>query len=1005
MTENVRLQNLREFTVQIRRAETDEIVGTGIAVSTSGKIVTCRHVVEAAGVDPRGADGALVGVYFPQARGGEQKQRTATVEKFFPEHDDDIVLLQLTGGSSPLAPEQMPKLGAATLSAGHAFKSFGYRRLSNYQGLPATGEIVDYSDKPDGLALLVDPLMLASQHIDSGMSGSGVLDVERNLVVGIISETYESAARQKDRDTAFAVDNHVLTFIPFGFALEQEPFPLRAAPSPKTDIAAAQAAVAPIEKYVWNNAPTVLDEWTGRDELLKQLTADWLDPKKRITGLIGFGGEGKSSLARKWVELLLQPSNLQPVTGLFWWGFYENRSIDEFLEAALKYLGGGRIDPRQIQSSSLRAQIIGAMLGAGRYLFVLDGLEVAQHQDGDQYGLLQNNDLRDLLAFFARPDHSSFCLVTSRAPLLDLMDYTTYTHRDLERLLPVDGRALLERVGVKGSGAELDRVVSDWDGHALTLSLLGSYLSENYGGDIARLADIPAPTADEPRYERVHRVLRRYDEHLTETEREFLKLFSAFRTPVHAGAFGKVFVPLLHLPPLDVVPVGYSQSTNSQSPNPQFTNIVNRLVTYRILRHDAASQTYTSHPLVRSYYFIFLKKDIGVLEIHTKIKDYYLSIADYTPIHPTIDELEPFIEAVYHSCQAGTYYDAAKIYDERVKGGEENVIFSQLGAYETGLAILLEFLAQNKKLLVADDGAKRLILGDIGYCLMKMGRLRDAILITEEHNSICLHWQDWHNVCAGYQNLAEIHSALGMLQAGKKYAQQALDFASRTGYRRDLISSLARKAETTYLLGDIDNAGKSYKKMERLTREDEPKRLYLYSMRGIGHADYLFRTGKSDYARRITEANLQICEQKDWSDDKSRCHRVLGDIDSDFGNHASAHKHYETALKIARGVSARHTLIEVLLAHGKFLAKTSSKIDSLNQAFNDLNEALGYCVEGGYRIYEADVRVALGWAYLAQSEKQKAKESAARALQMSEEMGYYWGKLDAQEILTRILSL
>ena len=39
MTQNVRLQNLRDFTVQIRNAD-DQIVGTGIAVSTDGRIVT-----------------------------------------------------------------------------------------------------------------------------------------------------------------------------------------------------------------------------------------------------------------------------------------------------------------------------------------------------------------------------------------------------------------------------------------------------------------------------------------------------------------------------------------------------------------------------------------------------------------------------------------------------------------------------------------------------------------------------------------------------------------------------------------------------------------------------------------------------------------------------------------------------------------------------------------------------------------------------------------------------
>ena len=85
---NIRLQNLRDFTVQIRRADTDAILGTGIAVSTDGKIVTCAHVVRAAGIDPRKADGAEIGVYFPQTRGGEEKKRRATVNCCFREYDD-----------------------------------------------------------------------------------------------------------------------------------------------------------------------------------------------------------------------------------------------------------------------------------------------------------------------------------------------------------------------------------------------------------------------------------------------------------------------------------------------------------------------------------------------------------------------------------------------------------------------------------------------------------------------------------------------------------------------------------------------------------------------------------------------------------------------------------------------------------------------------------------------------------------------------------------------------
>lgn len=591
METRVRLQNPREMTVQIRCVSDDAIVGTGIAVSTDGKIVTCAHVVQAAiGAHPRNANGAEIGVYFPQARGGEIQARRAIVAKCFPQHDDDVVLLQLTGGASPLAPEQIAVLGTADKSEGHPFRSYGYSPIGSYPASRADGIILGSIEPPSGRKLLVDPLELQSRQIDAGMSGAAVLDAERNLIVGLSAERYYSGGNPVKDDVGFGVDSKVLTFDPFDFVLRGESLELRAAPEPRLEKDLFRQAIefarltiaerAPADRFSWNGAPAVLAEWTGRDELLEQITQDWLNPKKHVTGLIGFGGEGKSSLARKWVDTItdlspapsperrgetIPPSisgkvedprsetegsarGLGQPDGVFWWGFYEKRSVDEFLEAALKWMSGERIDPRAVPSSSVRAKIIGAMLGAGRYLFVLDGLEVMQHQEGDRYGLLQSNDLRDLLTYFARPDNQSFCLVTSRAPLLDLMEYTTYTHRDVDRLSAADGRALLRKLGVQGKDDAPDKLVADWDGHALTLSLLAAILTERYGGDVAHVADLPAPTMNEPRYERVHRVLRRYDEHLTDAEREFLKLFSAFRTPVHESAFDKVFRPLLPPP-------------------------------------------------------------------------------------------------------------------------------------------------------------------------------------------------------------------------------------------------------------------------------------------------------------------------------------------------------------------------------------------------------------------------------------------------------------------------
>ena len=319
MDNNVRLQNLREMTVQIRRASDDAIVGTGIAVSTDGKIVTCAHVVEAAiGTHPRNANGAEIGVYFPQARGDETKSRRATVAACFPQHDDDVVLLRLTGGASPLAPEQIAVLGHAEKSDEHGFRGYGYRRLEKYLAGFAHGTILGCIECGENQNVQCDPVQLESNQINQGMSGAAVLDVERNLVVGIVSETWFPDQSGKDSDTAWAVNVRVLSLAPIGLHLQDEPYPMRAAPQPKTDVAEALAAVASTERFAWNSAPAVLAEWTGRDDLLEKITQDWLDPQKHVTGLIGFGGEGKSSLARKWVDAVCRDVLSNVPTGVFW---------------------------------------------------------------------------------------------------------------------------------------------------------------------------------------------------------------------------------------------------------------------------------------------------------------------------------------------------------------------------------------------------------------------------------------------------------------------------------------------------------------------------------------------------------------------------------------------------------------------------------------------------------------------------------------------------------------
>lgn len=1007
MSDGFILQKIRDFVVQIRHSITDQIVGTGFVVKEG--IVTCAHVVRDAGVDPQAQNGGELGIYYPERDGRQSTSKRAGVVACFPQHDDDVVLLQLVDGLSPVEPELFAKMGSAKGSEDHKFMSFGYRKLQNYQGLPATGMIVNYCDRPRDKNLHGEPLMLKSQDIDKGMSGAPVLDKVRNLVVGVIYAAWDSAGGTHDRDTGFAVDAKVLSLEPFHLALQDEDLPKGLAPMPKINIVEALEGVVLKQNVVWNTAPSSLNEWVGRRQLLEEITSDWIDAHLRITGLIGFGGEGKSSLARRWVDDLLKNMLLPQPEGVFWWGFYDKPSLDEFFEAAIKFVSCGNTGLlRNIQSSIAKAHFLAAMLYERRFLFILDGLEVLQIQEGDRYGLLKCLDLRMFLNFFAAPGHQSFCLITSRAPLLDLMAYATYIHRDVDCLNLAEGRELLRNLGVNGTDSDLNKVVTDWEGHALTLSLLASYLFEHYAGDVTYIGKIPTPTSDETRYERINKILRRYDEHLTKTERAFLMIFSAFRKSLQESAFESVFRAKIG-----------TRLLNTQIANmnyDEFNFMLTQLIRYRLIRYNLDNRCYTTHPMIGNYYYLRLAENGFEKLVHEIIMYYYLDISKTPPYDPTIDDFVFQMEAVYHACKSALYNDAISIYYEQIserdsfwilKLGLENTMLDLMRGFFPNGNFHQEPLYGNREYissLYRNLEYKSFLFNIIGVCLMNTGHLREALSFHERGNSIFL-WVGSQfgliNLSRNCENLAELNIHLGRFEEGNGYASKGLIMAyldknKKTSNSLKLLSYIYR-TRISYLKGDLDNVGSMFQQLENME-----KSLFNYdhltSNRGTFYAEYLRRIGDLPYARHITEYNLSIMNIANYFADMSRCHRVLGDIDADLGEHNSACDHYKEALTIARKISRKDTLIEVLSSRGRWSAQRGN----VEAAFDHLEEALDYSTAGGYRIYETDIRVGLAWAHLASGNKDVAREEAIYAKRMSQEMDYYWGIVDADEILAKI---
>src|SRR5439155_1073016 len=114
-----------------------------------------------------------------------------------------------------------------------------------------------------------------------------------------------------------------------------------------------------------------------------------------------------------------------------------------------------------------------------------DGLEPLQNPPGPQEGRVHEPSLQALLRELAA-FNNGLCLITTRLPVADIADHerTSALRRDLEQLSSDAGAKLLRALGVEGHEEELRSASDEFSGHCLALTLLGSYLTDAYNGDI-----------------------------------------------------------------------------------------------------------------------------------------------------------------------------------------------------------------------------------------------------------------------------------------------------------------------------------------------------------------------------------------------------------------------------------------------------------------------------------------------------------------------------------------
>jgi predicted ATPase len=570
------------------------------------------------------------------------------------------------------------------------------------------------------------------------------------------------------------------------------------------------------EKISVARLPITASQVFGREEDVAILDAAWANPQVNVVTIVAWAGVGKSTLVNDWLRRMAA-EQYRSAELIFGWSFYRqgssggSSSAEEFLDAALIWFGDP--DPR-IGTAWEKGERLAKLIAYRRTLLVLDGLEPLQTPPGPQEGRLRDPSLQALLRELAA-FNTGLCLITTRTPVADIADHegTSALRRDLDQLSSDAGAKLLGALGVKGNEVELRIASEEFSGHCLALTLLGSYLTDAYHGDIRRRKEVSEHLADDVR-RGVHarKVMESYQTWLGEgPELSILRMLGLFDRPTDE----KAIKALLDPPAIQ----GLTEPLIDLSPTEWRTRIA-RLRRARLLSGEDPNNPWylDTHPLVREYFGEQLRtqRTQAWQECNKRLYNYYQTLAPQLP--ESFREMEPLFLAVICACNAGLFRRALhEVYIPRIQQGDASFASNVLGARGALLSALAPFFEEGRwgsfaevsivgQSLTAED--QLLVLTQAGlYLIHTRGMSAPEARICYERAEL---------LCHSLNRPALLYSALmgqwyyslmtAKLSATLQIAKRVYSLAQRQNDARIMLGGYYALTVSYYYSGDFETA-------------------------------------------------------------------------------------------------------------------------------------------------------------------------------------------------------
>ncbi|MGA9772789.1 MAG: restriction endonuclease [Blastocatellia bacterium] len=748
----------------------------------------------------------------------------------------------------------------------------------------------------------------------------------------------------------------------------------------------------PEDKISIAHLPTSGPDLFGRNRELQLLDDAWANPDINIITFVAWGGVGKTALVNHWLKQGMARDHFRGAERVFGWSFYSQgtneqaASADLFIDKALRWFGD--TDPTQ-GSPWDKGERLAGYIRKTRTLLVLDGLEPLQHPPGPQEGRLKDAALQALLVELAA-HQKGLCIISTRERVGDLVEFEdgTVMQHDLEHLSPQAGAQLLRAQQVKGDDDELEQAAKEYEGHALALTLLGSYLADVCGGDIRRRDEIESLEEDVRHGRHAERVMRAYEKWLGEgVELVVLRLLGLFDRPAEAS-----FMKALRAAPAIS---GLTEALQNLK-EAEWQQTLAKLRRIKLIGAASANEpdTLDAHPLVRDHFRQQLKRERpdAWREANNRLYEHLKCAAKEFP--DTMEDMSLLYAAVLHGCAAGRHQDALnEIYSQRIQRGAGFFSTNILGAFGADLAMLTEFFATPLQIPMKrlTETNQAFVLSILGFDLRALGRLREAAQPMQAALNARITQEDWKNAAINAGNLSELYLTMGNLSLALNYAHYSVELANRSGDEKEQMADLTMLADALYQTGRVTEATVAFRQAEAIQKQWQPTYPFLYSVWGFWYCDLMLGQGQIQAVKERTIQTLEIAKDNNWLlsialDNLSLARAWLLEAQqTGTGNTSQAAGFLQRAVEGLRKAGRMDYLPNGLLTRAE-LHRVRGDYD---RAERDLAETLRIATRGPMGLHLADYHLESARLHLAQGNRDKAREHLATAREMIERMGYH----------------